>query len=170
MPSEKILAFKKQYVQELVEKLKSSFMGIVVSYKGIDVENDTKLRKEMREAGLEYFVVKNSMLNFASKEVGYDFEQHLHGTTALALSKEDPIMVSKILFKYSKELKDKAEFYVKTGFLDGKVVDADLINEYGSMPTREESLVRLVGLLASPMRMLAIAIKEIANKEDSGES
>ena len=145
-------------------------MGIVVSYKGIDVENDTKLRKEMREAGLEYFVVKNSMLNFASKEVGYDFEQHLHGTTALALSKEDPILVAKILFKYSKELKDKAEFYVKTGFLDGKVVDADLINEYGSMPTREESLVRLVGLLASPMRMLAIAIKEIANKEDSGES
>ena len=100
MPSQKILEAKKQYVSGLVEKIKDSKMGIIVSYKGINVEQDTRLRKEIREAELEYFVVKNSMLRFATKEVGYEIEESLHGTTAIALSKEDPIKVSKII-KYS---------------------------------------------------------------------
>lgn len=167
MPSEKTLNFKKKYVADLVEKIKASAMGVVVSYKGINVENATKLRKEMREANLEYFVVKNTMLNFATKEVGYDMEQHLHGTTAIALSKEDPIMVSKILTKYVKDLKDETEFKIKTGFLDGKVIEAGLINELGSLPTKEELVGRVLGLLTSPIRRFAIAIKAVAEKNSS---
>lgn len=167
MPSEKVLEQKKQDVKELAEKLKSSAMGIVISYKGIDVENDTKFRKEMREADLEYFVVKNSMLGFASKEVGYDFDEHLHGTTAIALSKEDPIAISKIIAKYAKELKDSTEFHVKTGFLNGSVIGVDLINEYGTMPTKEESVVNLLNLLVNPVRMFAMAVEAVAKKKES---
>lgn len=169
MPSEKVLAAKKQYVLELIEKIKACAMGIVVSYKGINVEQATKLRKEMREFNLEYFVVKNTMLNFATKEVGYDIKEHLNGTTALALSKEDPIMVSKILTKYVKDLKDESEFKIKVGFLDGKVVEADLINELGSLPTKEELIGRILGLLTSPIRRFAIAIKAVAEKNSSEE-
>lgn len=167
MPSEKTLTVKKKYVSDLVEKIKSSAMGVVVSYKGINVEKATKLRKEMREANLEYFVVKNTMLNFATQEVGYDIKDHLHGTTAIALSKEDPIMVSKILTKYVKDLKDETEFKIKTGFLDGKVINADLINELGSLPTKEELVGRFLGLLTSPIRRFAIAIKAVAEKSSS---
>lgn len=172
MPSQKILEAKKQYVGGLVEKIKASNMGIVVSYKGITVEQDTKLRKEIREAELEYFVVKNSMLRFATKEVGYDIEESLHGTTAIALSKEDPIKISKIITKYVKELKENSEFKIKTGFMEGKVVDVKLINEMGSLPTQEELYAKLLGLLTSPMRMFAVAVKAVAeNKasENSGE-
>lgn len=172
MPSQKILEAKKQYVNGLVEKLKGSKMGIIVSYKGINVEQDTRLRKEIREAELEYFVVKNSMLRFATKEVGYEIEESLHGTTAIALSKEDPIKVSKIITKYVKELKESSEFKVKTGFMEGKVVDVKLINELGALPTQEELYAKLLGLLTSPMRMFAVAGKAVAEKkvsEDSGE-
>jgi len=171
LPSEKTLAVKKQYVSDLVEKLKTANMGIVISYKGITVEEDTRLRKEMREAGLQYFVVKNSMLRLASKEVGYDFDEHLHGTTAIALSEEDPIIISKIITKYVKELasqeerKDKIEFHIKAGFLEGKKVGVELINEYGSLPTKEESIVKLLGLLNTPVRMFAMAIKAVAEKQ-----
>ena len=175
MPSEKTLAVKKQYVIDLVEKLKAANMGIVISYKGITVEEDTKLRKEMREAGLQYFVVKNSMLRLATKEVGYNFDDHLHGTTAIALSEEDPIIVSKIITKYVKELKgqeerkDKIEFHIKAGFLEGKEVGVELINEYGSLPTKEESIAKLLGLLNAPIQMLVIVIKAIAEKQSEGQ-
>lgn len=175
MPSEKTLELKKQFVSDLVEKLKSSNMGIIISYKGITVEEDTKLRKEMREAGFQYFVVKNNMLRLASKEVGYNFDEQLHGTTAVALSKEDPILVSKIITKYVKELKsqeerkEKIEFYIKAGFFEGKEIDVELINEYGSLPTKEESIAKLLGLLNVPIQMLAFVIKAIVDKQSEGQ-
>lgn len=172
MPGEKTLELKKQFVSDLIEKLKNSNVGIIISYKGITVEEDTRLRKEMREAGLQYFVVKNSMLRLASKEVGYNFDEQLHGTTAIALSKEDPIVISKILTKYVKELenqeerKEKVEFYIKAGFFEGKEIGVELINEYGSLPTKEESVAKLLGLLSVPMRMFAVAVRAVAEKQD----
>lgn len=165
MASEKVLEYKKKYVKDLVEKIKESNMGIIISYKGINVEKDTKLRKEIREANLEYFVVKNSMLSLASKEVGYDFDEHLHGETAIALSKEDPIIVSKIITKYVKDLKEQAEFFIKTGFLEGRAVDVELINEIGALPTKEDLIARLLALLTSPMRRFAVVISAIEKKQ-----
>ena len=164
MASEKVLEYKKKYVEDLVKKIKEANMGIIISYKGINVEKDTKLRKEIREANLEYFVVKNSMLNMASKAVGYDFNEHLHGETAIALSKEDPILISKIITKYVKDLKEKAEFFIKTGFLEGRVVDVELINEIGALPTKEDLISRLLALLTSPMRRFAVVASAIAKK------
>lgn len=170
MPSESTLKSKQQYVAELVEKIKASSTGIIVSYKGINVENDTKLRKEMREAGVDYFVVKNSMLRFASKEVGYDFSDNLTGTTAIALSPEDPVCVAKILTKYAKDLKDETEFAVKTGFLDGEIIDIKTIAEIGSLPTKEQLIGQLLSVLVAPIRGLAISLNAIAEKNENGEN
>ena len=91
MPSEKILEQKKAFVSELAEKMKNASSGVLVDYKGITVENDTKLRSEMRKNNIDYSVIKNSLIRFAAKQVGYDaLESVLEGTTALAIS-ADPV-------------------------------------------------------------------------------
>ena len=105
MPNAKVLEEKKALVASLVEKIKNSPAGVLVDYKGINVEDDTKLRRELREAGVEYAVVKNTMLRFAAKELGFDaFEEHLNGTTALAISTTDDVVApAKILNEYAKK-------------------------------------------------------------------
>ena len=167
MPSEKNLQSKKQFVAELTEKIKGSVAGVLIDYKGINVEQDTKLRKEMREADVEYFVVKNTMLRFACKEVGYNFDAHLEGTTALALSKEDPIAAAKVLSKYAKELKDTTQFSIKAGFMDGKPVDAATVVEIGSFPSKDQLVGQLLSVLVAPMRGLAVALNAIAEQQES---
>ena len=84
MPNAKILEEKKALVASLVEKIKNSPAGVLVDYKGINVEDDTKLRKQLREAGVEYAVIKNTLIRFAAKELGFDWDENLHGTTALS--------------------------------------------------------------------------------------
>lgn len=168
MPSEKILSQKQAQVKELAEKLKSNAAGVIVDYKGIDVENDTKLRKSLREAGVDYFVVKNSLLSLAADQVGLsDLKDVLKGSTAIALSAEDPIEVSKLLYKQT--VVKPEVFNLKAGFVDGKVIDAATVEQYAKLPTKEALLSQLVFLLASPMQSLAIAISEIAKKNEIGE-
>ena len=102
MPSQKILSEKQAYVAALHEKIKASVAGVVVDYKGINVADDTKLRKELREAGVEYAVVKNTMLRLALKDTGLeDMSSVLEGATALAISTDDPIAPARILNKYA---------------------------------------------------------------------
>ena len=92
MPSEKILQAKKETVEQLVEKLKAAQSGVLVDYIGINVADDTKLRRELREAGVEYTVVKNSILRFAAKEAGLEgLTYYLDGSTAIGLSNDDPV-------------------------------------------------------------------------------
>ena len=170
MPSESVLKSKKQFVADLSKKIQSSNVGILVSYKGINVESDTKLRKEMREAGIDYFVVKNSMLRLASKEAGFDFGDNLTGTTAIALCPEDPVCVAKILTKYAKELKETTEFAVKTGFLNGEMLDVKTICEIGALPTKEQLVGQLLSVLVAPIRGLAIALNAIAEKDGDAEA
>ena len=93
MPNAKILEEKKALVASLVEKIKNSPAGVLVDYKGINVEDDTKLRKQLREAGVEYAVIKNTLIRFAAKELGFDeLDACLHGTTALAISTTDDVV------------------------------------------------------------------------------
>ena len=104
MPSQKILSEKQAYVEALKAKLDSSVAGVVVDYKGISVANDTKLRRALREANVEYAVVKNTMLRLALEGKGYtELEKTLEGTTAIAISHEDPLVAAKILCKYADE-------------------------------------------------------------------
>ena len=167
LPSEKILQQKQEAVAALTEKLKNAAAGVLVDYKGINVADDTKLRKELREAGVEYAVVKNTLLRFAAKEVGYDaLDSVLEGTTALALSDGDQVVAAKILTKYAEDSKGK--FVVKAGFVDGGVIDAAKVAELGKLPNREALLSMLCSALQGNIRGLAVAINAIAEKNGEG--
>ena len=121
MPSEKVLEQKKQIVADLAEALKGSVAGVVVDYKGINVADDTVLRKELREAGVKYSVVKNTLLGLAAKEAGLeDITKVLEGTTAIAVSPEDHTAAARILSKFADTHKN---FSIKSGYLDGDVID-----------------------------------------------
>ena len=165
MPSEKVLESKKQIVADLTETLKSSAAGVLVDYKGINVD-DTKLRKELREAGVEYSVVKNTMLRFAAKEAGLEgWDEFLHGTTALAVSKEDPIIAAKILAKYAEAIKGDV-FTIKSGFMDGKVVDTDTVNALAKIPAKEVLIATMLSSLNATISKFAVVVDQIAKKKE----
>ena len=127
MPSAKILEQKKADTEALVEKFRSAVSGVLVSYAGITVEQDTALRKALREAGVDYRVYKNTMTERACVEAGYPaLKDHLGGMTALALSKEDAVAPAKILKEYAEKI---ATFEVRAGFVDGEVLDSKGVEE-----------------------------------------
>lgn len=174
MPSDGILKQKQQLVEELTDKLKGSVAGVLVDYKGINVGNDTKLRKELREAGVEYFVVKNTMLLRAAQNAGFGaLESVLTGTTALAISKDDAVSAAKILSKYAESSKGK--FSVKAGFVEGNVLDAKGVEALAKLPSRDELVAMtlrglnapisgLVNVLNGNIRGLVVALNRIAEK------
>ena len=170
MPSEKILQAKKEAVAELVEKLKNAPSGVLVDYIGINVADDTKLRRELREAGVEYTVVKNSILRFAAKEAGYEgLTSYLSGSTAIALSSDDAIAPAKILGKFAE--KSNGKFSVKAGFMEGNVMTEAEVMELSKLPSKEGLLTALVCALISPIRGVAVALNKIVEKDggDEGE-
>lgn len=164
MPSESVLAKKQQFVADLAEKLKNAAGGVLVDYRGISVEDDTKLRKELREANVDYFVVKNTLLKRACDAAGLSgLDDVLTGTTAIALSEEDIISAPKILHKKAEASNGK--FSIKLGFVDGNVISKEEVEVYAKLPSKETLLSQLVFMLQSPMQRVAIAINEIAKKQ-----
>lgn len=175
MASEAILKGKQELVKELSDKLKNSVAGVLVDYKGINVENDTKLRKQLREADVDYFVVKNTMLLRAAQDAGFgELESVLTGTTALAISKDDAVSAAKILAKYAEESKGK--FTVKAGFVEGKVLDPKGVEQLAKLPSREELVAMTLRGLNAPisgfanvlngnLRGLVIALNQIAESK-----
>lgn len=162
MPSEKILERKKKAVAELAEVLKDSVAGVVVDYKGINVAEDTALRRELREAGVQYSVVKNRLLGLASKKVGLDeLESVLEGTTAIAISAEDHTAAARILSNFAKKHKF---FEIKSGYLDGKVVDLATIESLAKLPTREVLLATVCNAFNAPIAAFARAIQAVVDK------
>ena len=167
MPSESVIAKKQQVVEELTEKLKNAAGGVLVDYKGITVEDDTKLRKELRENGVDYFVVKNTLLKRALNAAGIEgLDSALEGTTAIALSNDDIIIAPKVLNKKAED--SKGQFSIKLGFVDGKAISKEEVEAYAKLPSKETLLSQLVFMLQSPIQRLAIAISEIEKKQ--GES
>ena len=139
MPSKSVLEQKQAYVADLAEKLKKAAGGVLVDYKGISVEDDTKLRKDLRENGVEYFVVKNTLLKRAAEVAGIEgLEPALSGTTAIALTAEDIIIAPKILFKQT-EAPDST-FAIKLGFVDGKVISKEEVEAYAKLPSKDTLL------------------------------
>ena len=168
MASEKILQAKQQYVDELAAKLEKAAGGVIVDYRGITVADDTVLRKELREAGVEYFVVKNTLLKRAAEKAGITgLDEHLEGTTAIALHEEDIIAGPKILFKQVEA--SKGAFSVKVGFIGKEAISAAVVEEYAKLPSKETLVSKLLFMLQSPMQRLAIAASEIAKKQENGE-
>lgn len=174
MPSEKILQQKKEAVAELVEKMKKAASGILVDYRGLTVEQDTQLRRELRKAEVDYKVVKNTLTRFAANEIGYEaLDPFLHGPTSLALTYEDPVAAAKVLVKFSKDME---ALEIKAGFVDGKIVNLDEIKRLAELPSKEELIAKALGGLNAPisglvhvlnanLRGLAIALNAIAEKK-----
>ena len=156
MPSAKILSEKQAYVADLKAKFESAVSGCVVAYGGINVENDTKLRKELREAGVDYMVVKNTMLRLAVKGTSLEgLAEQFKGDTAIAFAhEEDPMSAARILCKYQDGDKSK-KFVVKAGFMEGKVMDAAETNAIAKLPNREGMLSMFA--TARPDRVLVRA-------------
>lgn len=176
MPSEKVLEQKKAVVAELAEKLKSACAGVIVDYKGINVTDDTKLRKELREAGVEYLVVKNTLLRRAAELAEINgIDEFLEGTTAIAISKSDYIAPAKIICKFAGE----KDFYkVKAGFIDGKVSSEAEVKELSKLPSKEELIAKALGGLNAPItglvtvlngtiKGLVVALNAIAEKKSA---
>lgn len=168
MPNAKVLEQKQKMVAELSEKLSAAVTGVVVDYKGITVADDTALRKELRENGVDYFVVKNSILGRAVD--GTDLEEIksvLEGTTAIALSNEDYTAAARILCKFGESHEN---FKVKSGFLDGKVVDIDTIESLAKLPTKDVLLATVLGAFQAPIAAFARAVQAIVDKDGSDEA
>ncbi len=162
MPSVKVLEEKKAIVSALVERLNNSVTGVLVSYKGINVADDTALRKELREAGVNYSVVKNTLLSRACEETNLTgLQGTLEGTTALATSDEDYAAAARILANYAKKSKT---FEIKGGYLDGEVVDMATIEKLAKLPTRDVLLANVLGAFQAPIASFARAIQAIVDK------
>lgn len=179
LPSEKILEQKKALVANLAENLKSACAGVIVNYKGINVADDTKLRKELRETGVEYFVVKNTLLQRAAKEAEIDgLEPFLEGTTAIAISKDDHVAAARILCNFAK---DHDFFKAKAGFIEGSVISEAEVNNLAKLPTKEVLVAKALGGLNAPIsgfvavlngtiRGLVVALGAIASKQQGEQS
>lgn len=154
---------KKPIVDEISAAVKDAQSVVLVDYRGLTVEQDTQLRKQLREAGITYKVYKNTMMNFAFK--GTDCEAllpYLEGPSAIAISTEDATAPARVLCKFSKTA-DALE--VKGGIVEGIAYDADGIKEVAKIPSREELLSRLLGSMQSPITNFARVIKQIAEKD-----
>jgi len=168
MASEKNLSAKKVKVEELTELLKGSISGVLVDYRGITVEEDTKLRKELREAGVKYFVEKNSILDFAFKNVGLDgITSVLSGTTALAVSAADQTAPARILGGFAEKAKDK--FNLKASFIEGVVYDEAQTVAISKIPSKDALLSQLVGSLQGPIQKLAATLLALSEKDVPSE-
>jgi large subunit ribosomal protein L10 len=161
LPSQSVLEQKKAVVAELSERLKSSITGVVVCYEGINTEDDTKLRKELRENNVQYTVVKNTLLSRACDEVGLeDLKPVLEGTTALATSDSEYAAAARILCGYAK---DHENFKVKSAYLDGAVIDMDTITALSKLPTREVLLANVLGAFQAPIASFARAVQAVVD-------
>ncbi len=173
MPSEKILQEKKEMAATLARKLKESAAGVLADYRGLTVEEDTELRNKLREANIEYKVVKNTLTRFAANEVGFEaLDSILHGPTSLAISEDDPVAAAKILCEFAKK-NDKLE--IKAGFVDGRVIGVDEVKALAALPSKEVLIARMLGGMNAPIsgfanvlnaniRGLVVALNAIAEK------
>ncbi|MBR2185820.1 MAG: 50S ribosomal protein L10 [Lachnospiraceae bacterium] len=157
---------KQPVVDEIAGKIKDAKAAILVDYRGLTVEQDTVLRKQLREAGVVYKVYKNTMMKRAFE--GTDFAQldpHLDGPSALALATDDVTAPARILAKFAEKAK---VLEMKGGVVEGNYYDAAALTELAKVPSREELLSRLLGSMQSPITNFARVIKQIAEKKAEG--
>lgn len=162
MPSASVLASKAARVAELEEKLKGAVSFVLVDYKGITVADDTVLRRNLREANVEYFVEKNTMLKRALHNIGMEnFDDVLNGTTAIAISTDDQTAPARILGEYA----EKSEsFKLKAGCVEGEYFDEAKVIALSKIPSKDVLLAQLVGSLQGPIQKLAALLQAIVDK------
>ena len=163
MPNAKVLESKKAVVEALTGKIQESTSVVFVDYKGITVAQDTELRKQFREAGVEYTVVKNTLTRFAAKNVGYDFDEVLNGTTAMACTTGDPIAPARIVCEFAK--KNKNVLTIKGGVVEGSVLTADQLNGFGELPSKNALVASVLGTFLAPISSLAFVLDQIREQK-----
>ena len=159
---------KQPIVAEISELFNGAKSAVLVDYRGLTVEQDTQLRKQLREAGVTYKVYKNTMIRFAAKGTEFEaLEPHLEGPTALAVSKEDATAPARILAQFAKTA-DKLE--LKGGVVEGTYYDQKGIQVIATIPSREELLGKLLGSIQSPIANLARVLNQIAEAQNGGSA
>ncbi len=156
------IELKQPVVEEISANIKDAQSVVLVDYRGLTVEQDTKLRKELREAGITYKVYKNTMMNFAFK--GTDCEaltQYLEGPSAIAISTTDATAPARVICKFAK---DASKLEVKGGIVEGIAYDAAGIAEIAKIPSREELLSKLFGSMQAPIASFARVMNQLAEK------
>lgn len=166
MPNAKVLESKKAVVDALTSKVKEASSVVFVDYKGITVAQDTELRKQFREAGVDYAVVKNTLTNFAAKNAGYDFSEVLNGTTAMASTTGDPIAPARIVCEFAK--KNKNTLSIKGGVVEGSVLSPDQLNGFGELPSKNALVASVLGTFLAPISSLAFVLDQIREQKEGG--
>ena len=162
--SEAIIAKKAQQVSEVAEQFKNATSVVVVDYLGITVEQATNLRTELRNAGVQFAVVKNSILSRAAKEAGLEgMDDIFKGPSAVAFSNEDVVAPAKILADFAKKVE---ALEIKAGVIEGKVSSKEEIESLAKLPNREGLLSMLLSVLQAPVRNTALAFKAVADQKD----
>ena len=162
--SEAIIAKKAQQVSEVAEQFKNATSVVVVDYLGITVEQATNLRTELRNAGVQFAVVKNSILSRAAKEAGLEgMDDIFKGPSAVAFSNDDVVAPYKILADFAKKVE---ALEIKAGVIEGKVSSKEEIEALAKLPNREGLLSMLLSVLQAPVRNTALAFKAVADQKD----
>ena len=162
--SEAIIAKKAQQVAEVAEQFKNASSVVVVDYLGITVEEATNLRAELRKAGVQFAVIKNSILSRAAKEAGLEgMDDIFKGPSAVAFSNDDVVAPAKILADFAKKVE---ALEIKAGVIEGKVSSKEEIEALAKLPNREGLLSMLLSVLQAPVRNTALAFKAVADQKD----
>jgi len=163
----KAIEQKKVLVEEITEKLKNSVTTVIVDYRGLNVSAITELRKQLREAGVEFKVYKNTLTRRAAEAAGLEgLTEVLTGPNAIAFSTEDAVAPAKIINNFAKE---NEALEIKAGIIEGTIATADDIKALAELPSREGLLSMLLSVLQAPMRNFALAVKAVADqKEEQG--
>ena len=168
MASEKILNQKKEEVSALAAKMKEAKLVLLTDYRGINVEDVTNLRTELRNAKAEYKVIKNNITKRALAECGLEgLDEALEGPTAVIMNNEDYLEAAKAIYNYSKD----NDFYkIKGGVIEGKVMTAEEIITLAKLPSRETLLSMLAGALLGNISKLAVALDQVKVQKESAEA
>ena len=167
MASEKILNQKKEEVTKLANKIKESKLVLLTDYRGINVEDVTKLRADLRKTNAEYSVIKNNIIRRALAGAGIDdLEEQLVGPTAVITTTEDYLEPTKAIYKFSK---DNDYYKIKGGVIEGKVVSAEEIITLAQLPSRETLLSMLAGGLLANISKFAVALEQVRLQKENSE-
>ncbi|HLR35859.1 MAG TPA: 50S ribosomal protein L10 [Tissierellales bacterium] len=174
-----VLQGKKEIVEEIKGKVNKSEAVVLVDYRGLNVSEITELRKQCREAGVDYKVYKNTLMKFAFRDAGFEeFTEHLAGPNAVAFGYDDPVQAAKVTSDFAKG-HDKLE--IKVGIVDGKIIDVKEIKSLASLPSKEELVAQalrglnapitgFVNVLQGNIRNLAYALNAIKEKKEAQEA
>ena len=163
MPSKAVLTEKQAIVAELTKRIQEAKGGLLVDYKGINVAQDTELRRDLRSKGVEYTVVKNTLTRLALDNVGLSgLDEHLNGTTSLATSAEDPLVPIHELTEFAEKM--NGIFTIKGVFVDGKVLSDAEVAELAPLPSRDALYSKVLGTMLAPITSLAVALGQVVEQ------